>query len=249
MAKCRDHMKHKYDLEVEHLLDSFLQFMIGFRIITNLHSNLFSKSQEWNPLILLASCKKIIENAVEEVRTICIEKRGISPNFIIEGSENTKLICVPTDVEFIIIELLKNAVQASINFWMLPEANEIKARQEKYPFSIPFFKFNSDQDFPPVTIKFGEDDTHAVIKISDVGGGLPKRKIREIFKYFSTSENYEPTYTYSGDFGVPMQGIGVGIPFALQYTKFMGGFLEFNSLPSYGSDIFIGLEKKGLTHF
>lgn len=52
------------------------------------------------------------------------------------------------------------------------------------------------------------------IRISDMGGGIPFHKLNTIFQYFYTTVPYSaPTYTYSGNFGSPLHGLGVGKKF------------------------------------
>lgn len=68
-------------------------------------------------------------------------------------------------------------------------------------------------------------------------------------RYFTTGHDVTPSYTYSGEFGVPLEGLGVGLPFCREYCKFMNGYLDFVSVPNYGSQIIIGLDQTGVKEF
>ena len=67
-----------------------------------------------------------------------------------------------------------------------------------------------------------------------------------VFDYFpSTVERPDITYTYSGGFGVPFSGEGVGLPLSRLYARFFGGDLLLTSLPGVGTDAFVYLDATG----
>lgn len=69
------------------------------------------------------------------------------------------------------------------------------------------------EDKDSIHINIIHEKDEITIQVSDTGGGFPYKKIPELFHYFYTTSVTEvPTYTYSGNFGVPFKGLGCGMP-------------------------------------
>ncbi|MNE83168.1 sensory histidine kinase AtoS [compost metagenome] len=102
----------------------------------------------------------------------------------------------------------------------------------------------------PIQIHLAHTNQEVSIRVSDTGGGLKNHdRSRTIFDYFySTAPRFEPTYTYSGNFGAPFTGLGCGLPIARQYARFYGGDLRVATLPGYGTDVYLHLNRNGITH-
>ena len=84
-------------------------------------------------------------------------------------------------IYFIFVELLKNSMRAS-----LEAKNNL-----------------------PIEIKMKFEQNIVEIKLSDKGKGMKNPDF--MFHYFfSTAPVSTPTYTYSGNFGVPFTGLGCG---------------------------------------
>lgn len=105
----------------------------------------------------------------------------------------------------------------------------------------------SIQNLSPIEIGISSPKgNYMYIKISDQGGGINPRIEPFIFNYyFTTAQEREPTYTYSGEFGAPLKGLGVGLPLARLYTKYLGGSIKLMSLYGKGTDILLTLNKLG----
>lgn len=105
------------------------------------------------------------------------------PRIVLEGL-HPKLLCVAHDVEFIIIELLKNSVAATVNFWRSNTSNPALTS-----FSFPLK--HADDEFPPVIVRISENhEGEAILSISDVGGGISKRKIRRMMRWLDQLDRF-----------------------------------------------------------
>ena len=77
------------------------------------------------------------------------------------------------------------------------------------------------------------------------GKGISDQDKEHLFHYFySTAPISTPTYTYSGNFGVPFTGLGCGLPLAKLYAKYHGGDLQLQSTVGLGTDAFVYLDKR-----
>lgn len=60
-----------------------------------------------------------------------------------------------------------------------------------------------------------------LIRINDPGEGISDEKQQRLFHYYySTAPKMDPTYTYSGLFGVPFTGLGCGLSLSRVYARY-----------------------------
>jgi pyruvate dehydrogenase kinase 2/3/4 len=99
---------------------------------------------------------------------------------------------------------------------------------------------------PAIVVKIGAKGKDIGFQISDEGGGMSKEVLFNCFRYFYTTVVApEPTYTYSGSFGVPFHGEGVGLKIARQYARFLGGDISLGTLPGHGTTANVILDRFG----
>eukprot|EP01116_Phalansterium_solitarium_P022566 TRINITY_DN7499_c0_g1_i2.p1 TRINITY_DN7499_c0_g1~~TRINITY_DN7499_c0_g1_i2.p1 ORF type:complete len:121 (-),score=20.63 TRINITY_DN7499_c0_g1_i2:217-579(-) len=101
---------------------------------------------------------------------------------------------------------------------------------------------------PPISVRISRSKQRGEVgvRVSDAGGGVPIGDLSRVMRYFfTTTPPMVPTYTYSVQFGAPLSGIGVGLPFARLYARLMGGDLRLASLPGHGTDVHIVLDALG----
>ena len=70
---------------------------------------------------------------------------------------------VPTHLHYIMLELLKNSMRATVEY------------------------HGVDADYPPikVVIADGSDNEDVIVKVSDEGGGIPRSNMKRIWSYVS----------------------------------------------------------------
>ena len=117
-----------------------------------------------------------------------------------------------------------------------------------------------NKSMEPIQININKNNEKAVIKMSDGGKGVKNELVPFMFHYFfSTAPVSAPTYTYSGNFGVPFTGLGCGmfslevpllkdiegLPLSRLYAKFMGGDLRIESEENKGTEATVELNTSG----
>lgn len=57
---------------------------------------------------------------------------------------------------------------------------------------------------------------------------MDTKEVAQSMDFFFTTHKWRenPTYTYSGNFGVPITGLGVGLPVSQQYAATFGGAIQ-----------------------
>jgi pyruvate dehydrogenase kinase 2/3/4 len=72
---------------------------------------------------------------------------------------------------------------------------------------------SSEDNIPPIKVIVVEGKEDITIKISDEGGGIPRRAIPLIWTYmYTTMENTGDLHGDLNDFQAPMAGFGYGLP-------------------------------------
>ncbi|KAL3900701.1 MAG: hypothetical protein SGCHY_001158 [Lobulomycetales sp.] len=215
-------------------LDGMINARIGIRILAENHLALQRPADpEWIGVVHKSfSPAKLITAVGNHCREICNVNYGSSPEFIINGTGAAATFpYIPNHVEYIIMELMKNAMRATVE-------HSTKT---------------SRMDHPPieVTIVQGEDDI--AIRLRDQGGGIPAPLIPFVFDYsFTTVRKDEDDDAAAHDMfsaqtimqnatGGPMAGLGFGLPMSRNYAKYFGGSLEITSISGHGADVFIHL--------
>jgi len=149
-----------------------------------------------------------------------------SPNigFEVDGDLELRAQTLPLYVYYILNEFAKNSFLVS-------------------------YKVHSEH---PIRITLCSDDKMVTIRIQDRGGGLLKGvTIDDIWRLgFTTAElKVEADGTMhkhmipSKYVRSPMAGVGCGLPLARKYAQFLGGSVDFFSLPNFGSDVYFSFRK------
>lgn len=143
-----------------------------------------------------------IDEPVEELcafarmQTIALANHNmaaICPAIEMEGVDNLKLTCVPSLVEFAILECLKNAVYSSMK--MMSSDNNIKAP-------------------PPVVIRATEEERQITVEIRDQGVGMTAAECQAALLFDpgfarSTKGLVDQNRSYQ-PMSAPLRGFGVG---------------------------------------
>ncbi|KAA1471681.1 alpha-ketoacid dehydrogenase kinase [Dentipellis sp. KUC8613] len=186
------------------------------------------------------------------------------PEIIVDGHVETQFSYIREHLEYIIFELLKNSVQATVR---------LHGKVQEMP-SIR------------VTIVAGEDDIG--VRISDQGGGLMSPDIKSPSDLFSFSHLRNPSRMDDQRLGTlrsvsedpkgvkatveeqiarweqerrvlsttvqdqeseasvgPYPRLGIGLPMCNIYATYFGGSIELVSLDGWGTDVYLRLPKLG----
>lgn len=274
--ECRKYISPE---EVTIFLDEHLRARIGTRLIAEQHIALHLSSQphsQGNPELsqdLSPTHVGVIDTALRPaevirhcetfVSEICELKYGVRPTVIINGQPNARLAHVPTHIEYIVTELLKNAFRATIERGKerdpiemtiaaspatqkpSPEATN-PARSRDVPDSVGSSS-TTDPSIPCVTIR-----------IRDRGGGISPETLPNIWAYSFTTfgedealdisnGNIDALNVISGAGGdsSSLAGLGYGLPLGRAYAEHFGGGIAVQSLWGWGTDVYLNLRGLG----
>ncbi|KAL2922301.1 [Pyruvate dehydrogenase (acetyl-transferring)] kinase mitochondrial [Bienertia sinuspersici] len=203
-------------VEVHQFLDRFYMSRIGIRMLIGQHVALHDPNPPPDRIGYIhtkMSPVEVARSASEDARAICMRHYGSAPEIDIYGDPNFTFPYVPSHLQLMVFELVKNS---------------LRAVQERY--------VDSDKVAPPIRIIVADGIEDVTIKVSDEGGGIPRSGLPKIFTYlYSTAENPldEHADLGIGD-NVTMAGYGYGLPISRLYARYFGGDLQIISMEGYG---------------
>ena len=155
-------------METTHeFLDRFYLCRIGIRVLIGQYLALRQPPVDHYVGVIcsVTSPYEIVKRAIDDAAFMCTRKYGDAPEVIMSGRLDLTFPYVPTHLHYIMLELLKNSMRATVE-WHGPDA-----------------------DFPPikVIIADGSDNEDVVIKVSDEGGGIPRSNVKKIWSYLFTT--------------------------------------------------------------
>lgn len=202
----------------------------------------------------------IAVHAAHVVGKMCTLKYGIAPAIKVKDCGAKSFSFVPRYLFYILSELLKNSVRATV---------------EAHPGV-------AEEELPAVTVMISGDEDFCCCRVSDEGGGIPVDNLHQVWSYFYTTA--EPIETIRGGavdapldirwllqkeaeaeensqmsvsdpvvpfkeeadavlMRSPLAGLGCGLPLSRLYAEYLGGRIELQTLPNYGADVFVYLSR------
>lgn len=171
-----------------------------------------------------ANIGKLAHEAIENARFVCEEHYDLfsAPPVQLVCPHDLTFMYVSSHLNHMLFELLKNSLRAVVE------------------------RYGSDcDDYPPIKVIVVEGQEDITIKISDEGGGIPRSEVPMAWTYMYTTaqpEDLDPDFQ-SSDFQAPMAGFGYGLPLARLYARYFGGDLNLISMESYGTDVYLHLNR------
>ncbi|XP_038832199.1 3-methyl-2-oxobutanoate dehydrogenase [lipoamide] kinase, mitochondrial-like isoform X2 [Salvelinus namaycush] len=225
--ECRRHIQD--ETLVRNFLDTTLTSRLGIRMLATHHLALHEENPDFVGIICRRlSPKKIIEKWVDFARRLCEHQYGNSPRVRINGHVAARFPFIPLPLDYILPELLKNAMRATMESHL-----------------------DTPYNLPDIIVTIANNDVDFVIRISDRGGGIPHSILDKVTDYhYSTAEesNQDPrmnnlfnTLTNSGPQSGPMHGFGFGLPTSRAYAEYLGGSLSIQSMQGIGTDVYLRL--------
>ncbi|XP_041038095.1 3-methyl-2-oxobutanoate dehydrogenase [lipoamide] kinase, mitochondrial-like isoform X2 [Carcharodon carcharias] len=176
------------------------------------------------------SPKKIIEKWVDFARRLCEHKYGNAPRVRISGHVAARFPYIPMPLDYILPELLKNAMRATMESHL------------DTPYNVP-----------DIVVTIANNDIDFIIRISDRGGGIPHKCLDKVMDYhFTTAESSTQELQNNTILGNmvdmvnsgqsnPMHGFGFGLPTSRAYAEYLSGSLMVQSLQGIGTDVYLRL--------
>jgi pyruvate dehydrogenase kinase 2/3/4 len=210
-------------------LDRFYMSRIGIRVLAGQYLALRERPRDdyVGMICLQTSPSEIVQRASRDVMGICRQKYGRTPTLQLEGRLDLTFPYIPTYLHYILLELLKNAMRATV-----------EAHMDK-------------DDLPPVIVIIadGTENEDVVIKIADQGGGIARSRIDQIWSYlYTTADSSLQEAIFAGkDHSKvsPIAGLGYGLPISRSYCRYFGGEISLMSMDGFGTDVFVHLKRLG----
>uniref|UniRef100_A0AAX7VQH2 Protein-serine/threonine kinase n=1 Tax=Astatotilapia calliptera TaxID=8154 RepID=A0AAX7VQH2_ASTCA len=212
---------------IQYFLDRFYMSRISIRMLINQHTLIFDGTT--NPVhpntigSIDPHCKvgDVVQDAFGSAKMLCDQYYLCAPDVILQEMNLKKtnhpvtIVYVPSHLYHMLFELFKNAMRATI------ETHE------------------SSRNLPPIKVMVSLGDEDLTIKVSDKGGGVPFRRIENLFSYmYSTA----PAPQIGDQKRPPLAGFGYGLPISRLYAKYFQGDLQLYSMEGYGTDAVIYLK-------
>jgi len=229
----KESQKHvENDDGVASFLDRILTSRLGIRMLVNHHLSLHNKEGTIGMINLCMNLKHVVSRWSGFVTELCEDKYGHAPPIKISGHTSAVFPYIELPLDYILPELLKNAVRATVE-------------------SHPNLRGKS---LPSVHVTIASNKTDFIIKISDRGGGIDHGRLNSVMRYnFSTAEESTENLSNTGIFANmmeevnrttsgPMHGYGFGLPTSSAYAQYLGGSLQIQSLQGLGTDVYLRLK-------
>ncbi|WPG98329.1 Putative pyruvate dehydrogenase kinase [Acrodontium crateriforme] len=212
-------------------------------------------------IFLKCNAKEIIDKCANTARQLAAKGYGPNvaiPKVIVQGHLNSTFPYIPSHLEYMIGELLRNSISAVV---------------EKHYTDI-------NTPPPPIQILICEAAQHVIIRVSDQGGGIdpsilpylwsfakgPRRDTRlqnlgRVPRLAATMQELQqydhplPERAGSGERFAsslatlssrpPDLRLGIGLPMSKIYAEYWAGSLALHSLEGYGCDAFLQISRLG----
>lgn len=231
------HVDKHTEISIQYFLDRFYMSRISLKMLCNQHILLFEhpdipKSKKMVGIIdTKCNVSTVVNNAYEEASILCEQTYSFAPglNLNIHNSIDPVkrgpkysypvfMVYPHTQLKFILVELFKNAMRATV--------------ENKGTITTP-----------PIEVLVAKGNTDVTIKISDQGGGIPHRVTSKMFHYlYSTAPrpNMKPSDMAA------LAGYGYGLPMSRLYARYFHGDLIVNSYDGYGTDAIVYLKARAV---
>lgn len=221
--------------ECHSFLDRFYMSRIGIRVLAGQYLSLRAgpRPNYIGMICSYTSPYKIVQQASRDATLMCTRKYGYAPNVVIHGRLDLTFSYIPTHLHYILLELLKNAMRATVE-----EHNDCK----------------DPKTLPAVTVIIADapENEDIVIKVADEGGGIPRSQIDKIWSYLFTTADKQIQEGFIGTKSSqdhtsdsPLAGLGYGLPISRSFARYFGGDLNILSMEGFGTDAFVYLVRLG----
>ena len=209
-------------------------------------------------IFLRCNAKEIVEQCAATARDLMSKAYGPKvtiPEVVVKGHLDTTFPYIPSHIEYMIGELLRNSMQAIVE--------------------------KPGPKCPPIEVLICEAAQHVIIRISDQGGGIEREILPYLWSFAkgprrqTRLQNLERVPKLAGTMQElryadpalaaeaerhgsrrnsslsalsgrqPDLRLGMGLPLSRIYAEYWAGSLEIHSLEGYGVDAFLQISKLG----
>ncbi len=248
-----EHIDFSAYLSIHDALDKFYMSRIGLRTLIGHHLELHKQLVEPQHDYIGLVCTKtspwdITEMAIDSARYMSMRNFGNAPEVKITGNKDLTFPYIPSHLYYILFELLKNSMRAEI---------EHSKKTKRYPLQpiqvvIAGNCSSSVSSSSSLNVNYNPSNKpheceDVSIKVSDMGGGIPRSQLANVWSYLYTTSSTDLTATDAPDFDretAPLAGLGVGLPLSKLYARYLGGEVQLASMEGYGTDAYVHLDCK-----
>lgn len=187
-AACREAQKYFKSYEiVKDFLDSILQNRLCLRLLGEHYLALHIQKKkgktddQWRGAMYMNfSPIETVRQCIADVSSMCLEQYSVVPHVEIENQIDRSFPYFPNVMEYILRELLKNAMRAVVEYSEKTLGDVQRVKQ--------YFEENRDLPLCKVLITSDPVDEHFTIAIKDHGGGVDENEER-VFRYMFTGRD------------------------------------------------------------
>lgn len=209
-------------------------------------------------IFLKCNAKEVVQKCAATARDLVREAYGPDvaiPEVVLQGHLDTTFAYIPSHLEYIVGELLRNSIQAVV---------------EQKGLKNP----------PPIEVLICEAAQHIIIRVSDQGGGVDREVLPYLWSFakgprrsnrlknlgrvprlaattqeLKTPEDHDRAGKKPGEQfkdslasllnRPPDLKLGMGLPMSKIYAEYWAGTLEVHSLEGWGCDAFLQISRLG----
>eukprot|EP00045_Choanoeca_perplexa_P010602 m.108289 g.108289 ORF g.108289 m.108289 type:complete len:450 (+) comp15331_c0_seq4:301-1650(+) len=241
LAKASKEISPHVEVDVlTNFLDTFLTSRIARRVLAEqhlaLHEQLLNPANRDQHLVgvidLDCDPTQVCRNSYEVAARVARTSYGVAPKLEvhIHGPENFKFSYISRHVEYMLLEVFKNAIRATV---------EHHLSQKGAAFD--------DSDLPPVVVNVYDHKSSTSFQVSDMGGGMSEKIESQIFDYAFSTVHTDTALSGGFNTGImdianrPMAGEGFGLPLTRNYADFFGGSLKLITFEGHKTDVVLKL--------
>lgn len=213
--------------KVFEFLDCHLHDRISMKLLATHYLKLTTQTNDCDEYIGIVhknmNISNMIKRAGEFVGDLTSVKYDRNVPLEILTGQDIIFPCIPTELEYVFQEILKNSMRAHI------ENNNTNLIEK--PIEVIIIRNNSEIE----------------IRFRDFGGGIPPNVEDKMFEYsYTTTENSNNNgiegNIMPGENIATVSGMGFGLPLCKAYLNIFQGNLEVESLWGWGTDVYIKLK-------
>ncbi|KAJ3141366.1 hypothetical protein HK100_007605 [Physocladia obscura] len=219
-------------------LDGMIYSRIAIRVLAEHHLALQDPIPGYIGVLNTSlSPTSLLKQTADYVQELCEINYGIAPEFELTGHLDTRITYISNHLEYIFMEILKNANRATVEHFVKLRQSGAVSRTESFP--------------PPIQITVARGPDDVTIRFRDRGGGIPPDEMSRVFEYSYTTVpkseldtdlsifSSQSRQAMQAGVGGPIAGLGFGLPMSRIYAKYFGGSLELKSVGGHGLDVFL----------
>ncbi|KAI9189444.1 hypothetical protein H9P43_000877 [Blastocladiella emersonii ATCC 22665] len=253
--ECRKYMPAA---DIGAFLDRLIMARIGVRVLAEHHLALHTPHPSFIGIVnTQLSPARVARQVFDYVSEVAEFHYGVATELVIDGMVDETLAYIPVHIEYILAELLKNSIRATVE-------SRLGAGQHGTGGGGGLLAgaANSNVPLPAIRLTVAKSPQDVVLRIRDEGGGVPYDSLQKIFEYaYTTVKKRDPNAAldtasgsdpgdmlgYSAEammqqgIGGPIAGLGYGLGTASVYARYFGGSLRMVSLYGHGCDVFLRL--------